>query len=469
MASLKDVISHAMALHQKGDEDGAAAVFQKVLTAMPDEPLALEYLGVRATKKKDFPRAVALLRQATSQPKARPGARLQLGHALRDSGQLSDAADAYRRYVTDSSDPAGATTLADVLFELDRFQEAESVLRQAIEWKPDHVKALCMLAIACDKLQKPTDATDFRRQAVESKDDSKTARLMKGAVHLDLGEIEEAFAVIDDAVNSVHGDAFDSAVAQLDLSSLPEVHGKMPSAMGVPLIIASGDPKYVQRFAPDLIRSVDAHSQGTDIHIHVIVPSTGEAPPPLPTDLPVHSMTWENEPSAKRTTFATRRFVRAATFMRALDRQLVLIDIDSLAKKDVAAALTALPDFDVALRSRPEEIFLSQRLAAGFVALSPTKAAQTFIDAVAAYILHFEHAETAVWFLDQMALLAARCHFTPEAFRVTHEVAAEDEPPPPSKATFQVIDVPERFLDWRRHGADSVLWTTKGAGKAFPK
>lgn len=469
MASLKDVIGHAMALHKKGDEDGAAAVFEKVLKSMPDEPMALEYLGIRASKKKDFPRAVTLLRQAVGQPKCRAGTRLQLGHALRDSGQLSDAADAYRRYVTDSSDPTGATTLADVLFELDRFQEAESVLRQAIEWKPDHVKALCSLAIACEKLQKPTDAADLRRQAIESDEDTKSARLMKGAAHLDLGEIEQAFVVLGDAANSLHGDAFNEAGSQLDLSSLPDVHGNMPSAMGVPLVVASGDPIYVQRFAPDLIRSVAENSQGTDVHIHVVVPSTGEAPPPLPSDLPVHSLTWENEPSANRTTFATRRFVRAAGFMRGLDRQLILIDMDSLVKKDIAAAKTALPEFDVALRSRPEETFLSQRIAAGFVALSPTKQAQTFIDAVSAYILHFEREGTAMWSLDQMALLAARCHFTPEAFKVSHEVAGEDAAPEPPKAAIEIVDVPERFLDWRRHAADSVVWTTKGAGKTLPK
>lgn len=458
-----------MALHQKGDEDGAAAVFEKVLKAKPDEPMALEYLGMRALKKKDFTHSIALLRQAVAQPKCRTGTRLQLGHALRDSGQLSDAADAYRRYVTDSSDPSGATTLADLLFDLDRIQEAENVLRQAIEWKPDHVKALCLLAIACDKQQKPTEAKDFRRQAVESDENTKTARLMKGAAHLDLGEIENAFSVIGDAANSLFGKDYEQAIGQLDLSSLPEVQGKMPSAMGVPLIIASGDPKYVQRFAPDLIRSVGENAHGTDIHIHVVVPSTGEAPAPLPAGLPTHSLTWENEPSAKRTTFATRRFVRAATFMRALDRQLIIIDLDSVVKKDAASAVTALPEFDVALRSRPEEVLLSQRLAAGFVALSPTKQAQTFIDAVAAFILHFERAGSAVWFLDQLALLTARCHLTPEAFTVVHEVGGEGETAQPAKPALQIIDVPERFLDWRRHSADSVIWTAKGAGKTLPK
>lgn len=467
MASLKDVIGHAMALHKKGDEDGAAAVFEKVLKSMPDEPMALEYLGLRALKKKDHPQAVSLLRQAVNQPKCRVGTRLQLGHALRDSGQASDAADAYRRYIADSSDPVGATTLADLLFDMDRVQEAESVLRQAIEWKPDSVKALCLLASACDQQQKPKDAEDFRRQAIESEEDSKTARLMKSAAHLDLGEIEEALAIIGDAANSLHGDAYATAIAGLDLAALPEVQGQMPSAMGVPLIVASGDPLYVQRFAPGLIRSVSKSSPGTDIHIHVVVPSTGEAPPPLPGDLPAHSLTWENDPSAKRVSFATRRFVRAATFMRAIDRKLIIVDMDSLVNKDVAAANTELAEFDIGLRTRPDEPLITQRIAAGYVALSPTKAAQTFIDTVAAYILHFEQAGSAVWRLDQMALLAARCHLTPESFAFNHEVAS-DEAPTPKKAAVQIIDVPERFLDWRRHAAESVIWTTKGTGKSLP-
>lgn len=453
MSSIKEVVGHAMALHQKGDEDGAAAVFEKLLKAKPEEPMALEYLGLRANKKRDYKTAVSLLRQAAGLPNCRPAVRLQLGHALRDSGQLSDAADSYRRYVTDSSDPAGAVTLADVLFDLDRVQEAESVLRQAVEWKPDHVKALCLLARTCDELEKSSDAEEFRTAALESEEDGKLNPLMKASVHLDLGEPDEAFETAKDASNCLYGDDLITAASGLDLTTLPALHGNLPSGMGVPLIIASGDPAYVQRFAPDLIRSVNAQSSGTDIHIHVVIPDSDGVPPALPNDLPVHTMTWENEPNATRVTFATRRFLRAASFMRTMDRPLILVDINSVVKKDIAAAKTSLPDFDVALRYQAEEILLPQRVCGGFLTLMPTPGALAFIDTVAAYILHFENKGTALWCLDQMALLAARCSFS-----------AEDASHP-----VQIAEVPERFVDWRRHGADSVLWTTKGARKALPK
>ncbi|NKB43673.1 MAG: tetratricopeptide repeat protein [Alphaproteobacteria bacterium] len=452
MASMKDVVAHAMALHQKGDEDGAAAVFEKLLKAVPDEPLALEYLGMRAGKKGDYQTAISLFRQAVTQEKCRPAVRLQLAHAIRDSGQLTDSVDTYRLYVTETSDPAGAVALAEVLFELDREQDAESILRQAIEWKPDHLKALCLLARACDAMEKRADAEEFRNTALESEESTKLASLMKATVHLDLGNLDEAFSLVPEGVNSLHGDAFDAACAALDLSSLPEPQGNLPSAMGVPLIVASGDPAFVQRYGPDLIRSVGTNSPSTDVHIHVVVPNNDQ-PPALPGDLPAHSLSWENDPAANRVSFSTRRFVRAAALMRTLDRPLVLIDIDSLVKKDVAAEKSKLAEFDVAMRYRAEEIVLNQRVCAGFLALTPTPAAQSFIEAVAAYILHFEAAGTAVWSLDQMALLAARCRFI-----------GEDADP-----LVRIADVPERFLDWRRHSADSVLWTTKGAGKALPK
>ncbi len=453
MPSIKEVVGHAMALHQKGDEDGAAAVFEKLLKAKPEEPMALEYLGLRAIKKRDYKTAVSLLRQAAGLPNCRPAVRLQLGHALRDSGQLSDAADSYRRYVTDSSDPAGAVTLAEVLFDLDRMQEAESILRQAVNWKQGHVKALCLLARTCDVLQKPSDAEKFRTAALESEEDGKLTALMKASVHLDLGEPDQAYEIAKDAANCLYGDDLITAADGLDLSALPALQGTSPSGMGVPLIIASGDPAYVQRFAPDLIRSVNAQSTGTDIHIHVIIPDADGAPPALPNDLPVHTMTWENEPNATRVTFTTRRFLRAASFMRTMDRPLILIDMDSVVKKDVAAAKTSLPDFDVALRYQAEEILLPQRVCGGFLTLMPTSGALAFIDMVAAYILHFENNGSALWCLDQMALLAAHCSFS-----------ANDSP-----RLIQIVEVPERFVDWRRHAADSVLWTTKGVRKALPK
>lgn len=452
MATIKEIIATAMALHKKGDEDGAASIFEKLIKANPEEPLALEYLGVRAIKKRDYKTAIAHLRTAAGLPNSRPAVRFQLGHALRDSGQLVDATDAYRRYVADSSDPAGAVTLADVLIDLDRDQEAETVLRQAVEWKPTDVKALCLLAKVCEARAKPSDAEEFRTRAVESEEDGKLTRLMKAAAYLDMDEIEQAFATAAKSVNSLYGDYLEKAIAAYNPSALPDVQGRMPSAMGVPLIIASGDPKYVARFAPALIKSVAENSSGTDMHIHVVVPDENSAPPELPADLPAHSVTWENVPSATRTTFATRRFVRASTFMRVLDRPLNVIDFDSVVKKDVAAATTELANHDVALRYREEDVFLHQRIAAGFVNLAPTKAAQTFIDSVAAYILHFEDKGEDAWFIDQMALLAARCYYN----------AQED-------SDIVICDVPERFLDWRRHASDSVIWTTKGAGKALPK
>ena len=85
--------------------------------------------------------------------------------------------------------------------------------------------------------------------------------------------------------------------------------------------------------------------------------------------------------------------------------------------------------------------------------MTDTTDAQKYIDAVAAYIQHFERNGTALWSLDQMALLAARYKFLA----------------PDSRDTVKIVDVPDRYVDWRRHGPDSVLWTTKGAGKALPK
>ncbi|MEQ9444973.1 MAG: hypothetical protein RJS98_05365, partial [Rhodospirillaceae bacterium] len=64
MSSIKEVVAHAMSLHRQGDEDGAAAVFEKLLKAKPNEPLALDYLGTRANKKGDYKTAITLLRQA---------------------------------------------------------------------------------------------------------------------------------------------------------------------------------------------------------------------------------------------------------------------------------------------------------------------------------------------------------------------------------------------------------------------
>ena len=251
--------------------------------------------------------------------------------------------------------------------------------------------------------------------------------------------------------NSLYGDPFTQVVQEFKKENLglPAVQGSLPDASDKPLVLAVGDIKYVQTFAPDLIRSAAHSSPSTDIHIHVVLTGETDHPPLQSGALPPFSLSWEVEPMAGRTVFATRRFVRLAEWRQRLSQTVLAIDMDSRITGDIGQALNELEEFDVAMRYRSQEIFLTQRVAAGFLALAPTDPAQDFIDNVAAYIRHFEALGESKWFVDQMALLAARMN----------ALGKNDKP-------IRIADIPDRYLAWDEKTPDALIWTAKGIHKA---
>ena len=434
--------------------EGATALFTKLLDAMPGEPIALEYLGVQAAKSGHFDRAVDLLSQGVDHPRCRPSLYLQLGHALRDRRSLKEAAKVYQRYLELEQDPSGAVSLADVLWKLDRLEDAQTVLRNAVTWHPNHTKAHCLLAMIYDLLGHREQAAGHRREALKTPATDHEALLMKSCASLDLGDVSGAFALIAPVANSLYGEPFHKVVHRYKEGNanvaLPLIDGVIPVSSSKPLLLAVGDLLYVQKFAPDLIRAAARNAPSTDVHIHTI-PNSPVDQPLLDIDaLPPFGLTWEVDPSADATTFASRRFVRMAAWRRNLTQTIVAVDIDSRVNGDIHEALTELGRFDVAIRYRQEELFLTQRVAAGFLALAPTPPAQDFIDRVAAYILHFEEKGTSRWFVDQMALLAARLTMKEE-----------------NGSHIDFADVPARYLDWDDFTDDSLIWTSKGAQKSF--
>lgn len=452
MPTLSDIVREAMAMHESGDVDGAVALFSRLLEAQPGEPIALEYLGVQAAKSGDHERAVSYYQQGLDHPRCRPSMLFQLGHAFRDSGRADEAIEAYGQYLEREPDPAGAVSLADVHFYRQDFKDAEQALLQALDWQPDHVKALCLLAKTEDELGKNESARLHRQKALTAPGDDGETPLLKACAALDLDDPDQAFSLAGQSVNALQGDAFETAIDHFEdeavWDDLPPVHGSGPPASDAPVLIAVGDPIYVNRFAPDLVRSAVQNSPTATVHIHVIAKETGKDGFTFAEDLPEHSLSWETDSHASKVTFASRRFVRLAQWRRTLNQPLIAIDIDSIVKNDVKDALKALPPFDVAMRHRPEEIFIHQRVAAGFLALAPTESAQVFVDSVAAYIHHFERRRRSIWFVDQMALLAAR-------------LRAQD-----GDAAIRITDVPKPYLDWGEPSAESVIWTAKGLSKS---
>jgi len=452
MSSINNAIEKAIRKHSQGDENSAAEIFREILETNSNQPLALEYIGIQEIKKRNYSSAINLLEKAIKQKNCRISALFQLGHAYRDNGELSKAEKIYEKYLLTNPGPNANVTYADLLLDIGKAEAAKKILSGTIKKNPDFIKALCMLAKIYEKEKNYSEANKLQKIAVTSNHKDRESLLIKGSAFLDLNQPEKAFKTVKVCTNSLYGEELNNAIKEFNLSKEDKINSITTKPILKPIVLACGDPLYVKKYAPGLIKSIAKKSPDTEILIHTIIPKSDIPPPKLNNSLPNYSFTWRYHQNAGPATFAAERFIQAEKLLRKSLRQIIIIDIDSILNLDILSEIKKLPTHDVAMRYRNEEIFINQRVAAGYLSLSPTRNAQNFINSVAAYIVHFQKRSKDEWFIDQMALLASRY------FLINKK----------NTEKMTILDVPDHFLDWKHYNKNSILWTTKGKSKSLP-
>lgn len=186
----------------------AIAAYSFVLETEPNDWETWNNLGNCHSAAGDFDSAVGALKRATDlNPQAAP-TRLNYCRALQDTGNLTEAEAQLRRMAEDF--PADAKPLFD-LHALLRFQgrddeQAENVLRQAIEREPDDVElrlALGRFLAACFEMDKAEE--EFR--AILERDSSNEDAFVSIAL---IGE-QYRPALLEDLVDDVASSGADSA------------------------------------------------------------------------------------------------------------------------------------------------------------------------------------------------------------------------------------------------------------------
>jgi len=159
----------------------------------PNSGFAWKVLGVSLkTQGKD---ALHALQKAVTLLPDDAEARSNLGNALRDHGQLEEAAACYRRALEIKPDYAGAyNNLGNVLLDLGRPDDAVTSYRRALEIKPDYAEAYNNLGIVLRLQSRAAEAAASCRQALEFKPDYAAAHSSLGNALLDLGQLADAAA-----------------------------------------------------------------------------------------------------------------------------------------------------------------------------------------------------------------------------------------------------------------------------------
>jgi predicted TPR repeat methyltransferase len=144
------LLRQGLACHQRGDLNGAEALYRQVLALRPRDANALNLLGQLARVGGDLPAAVSLTAQALA---AQPGAPVFLashGAALAEAGHLPQAERVLRAAVAArAADAVSWRNLGQVLAAQGRAAEALAPLRQAVVQAPADAAAHLALAHAC--------------------------------------------------------------------------------------------------------------------------------------------------------------------------------------------------------------------------------------------------------------------------------------------------------------------------------
>ncbi len=193
--SLKDAIDLAVQHHNGGQLAQAKSIYQQILHANPNHPVALHLLGVIAHQGGNNDEAVSLIKKAIDIKPDYPDAYNNLGVTLQDQGKLDEAVATYRKAIAFNPDYAEAyNNLGFSLWNQGLRDEAMENYHKALALKPDYADVHNNLGIALQAQGDLDEAMAFYRKAIALKPDYAKAYSNLGFALQESAKTEDAFA-----------------------------------------------------------------------------------------------------------------------------------------------------------------------------------------------------------------------------------------------------------------------------------
>lgn len=243
------------------------------------------------------------------------------------------------------------------------------------------------------------------------------------------------------------------------LQALPAIEGLdsiTQQANTALTVFLCADSAYFQQYGPPIIRSIAKTSPGCGIHTHLINPTSEDSTlitslakefPHLPLSHTTETIAFQSPASDfPRTYFASVRFVRLAQLRDLMQTDLLALDIDSLAHRDLGTLVPRFASMDCAIRGRLNCHDHRHKFAAGFLYTRATQRTQAFLMDISLALGPYLVRQEARWFQDQRALYQAYLYHISMW--------------PPLKLALVDADC----LDWD-FLPDSFVWTGKGSLK----
>jgi len=205
-----NALHRAVALHQQGQLEKAAALYRAVLGQAPNYADALHYLGVLECQRRNFGAAAQLIGQALRLNPDDAVAHSNFGVALLELNQPAAALASYDRALAIKPDHAEAWhARGTVLLDLDRLDEALSSYDRALEIRPGSVEVLYARGTVLRRLGRHEVALESYDLALAIKPDYSDAWSNRGNALRKLNRREEALASYDRAL-AIRPDHFEA-------------------------------------------------------------------------------------------------------------------------------------------------------------------------------------------------------------------------------------------------------------------
>ena len=193
--------NRACQYYQSSDLKGAEAICRKILSVSPDDPNALNLLGLIAHQSGENETATMLISRAIRNNPEDPFLFNNLGAVLHDSDKFSEAITSYKRAIQIKSDYADAYNNMGLVFqEQGKADEAISCYQKALQLQPNYPEANYNLGNTLKESGKLAGAIRCYQKAVELKPDYSEACNNMGNAFNDRGKLNEAVVCLKRAV-----------------------------------------------------------------------------------------------------------------------------------------------------------------------------------------------------------------------------------------------------------------------------
>lgn len=182
MTSSADALQSAIEAHKGGRLPEAERGYRSVLKARPDDPDALNFLGMLRCQASDPTEAATLLRRSVEADPSNPHAWLNLGNVLVILRKDEEARAAFTKATELAPNLAMAWfNLGVCLGRCKQPLEAASALHRALKIEPGHLRAYESLALVLHRLGNYAEAAEVFREWLAHDPDNPFARHMLAA------------------------------------------------------------------------------------------------------------------------------------------------------------------------------------------------------------------------------------------------------------------------------------------------